>query len=229
MTTQAVIVEAVATGDRRNSYPLLRLSRRYCRTKRSHDRWSCKDPCQRSSRRLSSTLNLQTFCQLKRLIKHALQRRRRHDHQRHPCHCRFEFCQSRRLLLQGPGISEDIQLSNATKPDPHYLGVARDGVWLHLQSYKPERAGMTDAFLWVVDVDRLHENFPREVQLCSCHTPIRRGELANWGIRAPTETCLSSPRNQRTQMWPRRCQQRRLALPVEFHTSPWTPKPLLCF
>jgi uncharacterized glyoxalase superfamily protein PhnB len=46
---------------------------------------------------------------------------------------------------------------DATKPDPRYLGVARDGVWLHLQSYKPERAGMTDAFLWVADVDRLYE------------------------------------------------------------------------
>jgi len=45
---------------------------------------------------------------------------------------------------------------DATKSDPRYLGVARDGVWLHLQSYKPERAGMTDAFLWVADVDRLH-------------------------------------------------------------------------
>jgi uncharacterized glyoxalase superfamily protein PhnB len=47
--------------------------------------------------------------------------------------------------------------SDATRPDPRYLGVARDGVWLHLQSYKPERAGMTDAFLWVADVDRLHD------------------------------------------------------------------------
>jgi len=46
---------------------------------------------------------------------------------------------------------------DATKPNPRYLGVARDGVWLHLQSYKPERAGMTDAFFWVADVDRLHE------------------------------------------------------------------------
>jgi hypothetical protein len=35
---------------------------------------------------------------------------------------------------------------DATKPDPRYLALARDGVWLHLQSYKPERAGMTDAF-----------------------------------------------------------------------------------
>src|SRR5437899_11624007 len=47
--------------------------------------------------------------------------------------------------------------ADAAKPDPRYLGVARDGVWLHLQSYKPERAGMTDAFLWVADVDRLHQ------------------------------------------------------------------------
>ena len=45
---------------------------------------------------------------------------------------------------------------NANAPDPRYLGVARDGVWLHLQSYKPERAGITDAFLWVADVDRFH-------------------------------------------------------------------------
>lgn len=45
---------------------------------------------------------------------------------------------------------------DATVPDPRYVGVARDGVWLHLQSYKPERAGMTDAFLWVADVDRLY-------------------------------------------------------------------------
>ena len=44
---------------------------------------------------------------------------------------------------------------DASNPDPRYIGVARDGVWLHLQSYKPKRAGMTDAFLWVDDVDRL--------------------------------------------------------------------------
>lgn len=45
------------------------------------------------------------------------------------------------------------------KNDPCYLGVARDGVWLHLQSFKRERAGMTDAFLWVSDVDQLHNEF----------------------------------------------------------------------
>ncbi len=46
-----------------------------------------------------------------------------------------------------------------TRMDPCYLGVSRDGVWLHLQSFKPERAGKTDAFFWVADVDSLHDEF----------------------------------------------------------------------
>jgi len=46
---------------------------------------------------------------------------------------------------------------DATKRDPCYLGVTRDSVAIHLESFKPERAGMTGAFLWVADVDRLFE------------------------------------------------------------------------
>src|SRR5262249_17485027 len=46
--------------------------------------------------------------------------------------------------------------AGARAPDPRYVGVARDGVWILLQSYKPERAGHTDAFLWVTDVDAFH-------------------------------------------------------------------------
>lgn len=46
---------------------------------------------------------------------------------------------------------------DAPAPDPRYVGVARDGVWIHLQSYKPERAGHTDVFLWVTDVDAIHD------------------------------------------------------------------------
>lgn len=42
------------------------------------------------------------------------------------------------------------------RTDPCYLGMARDGVSIHLESYKPERAGLTDAFFWVEDVDGLH-------------------------------------------------------------------------
>ena len=42
-----------------------------------------------------------------------------------------------------------------SRADPCYLGVARDGVTLHLQSFKRERAGMTDSFLYVTDVDEV--------------------------------------------------------------------------
>jgi len=43
------------------------------------------------------------------------------------------------------------------KSDPCHLGVARDGVWLHLDSFKPERAGMTGAMFWVDDVDLFYD------------------------------------------------------------------------
>src|SRR4051794_4647694 len=46
-----------------------------------------------------------------------------------------------------------------SKVDPCYLGVARDGVYLHLESFRPARAGLTDTFLWVDDVDALHAGF----------------------------------------------------------------------
>lgn len=41
------------------------------------------------------------------------------------------------------------------KNDPCYFGVARDGVTLHIHSYRPERAGLGEAYLYVDDVDRL--------------------------------------------------------------------------
>ena len=75
--------------------------------------------------------------------------------------------------------------ADAPKPDPRYLGVARDGVWLHLQSYKPERAGMTDAFLWVADVDRLHE------ELCGRGAAVQLPPTdQTWGTR---ETGIRDP------------------------------------
>jgi uncharacterized glyoxalase superfamily protein PhnB len=43
-----------------------------------------------------------------------------------------------------------------TKEDPCYMGVERDGVVLHLHSFKTEHAGKTDAFITVTDVDRLY-------------------------------------------------------------------------
>lgn len=50
--------------------------------------------------------------------------------------------------------------------DPCYLGVARDGVWLHLESFKPERAGLTGAFLSVTDVDQLYAEFSGRGATC---------------------------------------------------------------
>ena len=47
--------------------------------------------------------------------------------------------------------------SDTARSDPCYLGIVRDGVWLHLDSFKPDRAGSTGAFLWVADVDALYE------------------------------------------------------------------------
>jgi uncharacterized glyoxalase superfamily protein PhnB len=52
------------------------------------------------------------------------------------------------------------------KTDPCYLGVARDGVCLHLHSFKPERAGLTDAFLWVDDVDTLFSELSLRGAIC---------------------------------------------------------------
>lgn len=74
---------------------------------------------------------------------------------------------------------------NPNRLDPCYLGVARDGVWLHLQSFKPERAGMTDAFLWVSDVDQLHEEFS------SCGAVVQLPPTnQTWGTR---ETGIRDP------------------------------------
>ncbi|WP_265594074.1 VOC family protein [Haloferula sp. BvORR071] len=43
------------------------------------------------------------------------------------------------------------------RADPCYLGMVRDGVSIHLESFKPERAGLTGAFFWVEDVDQLYQ------------------------------------------------------------------------
>jgi len=52
------------------------------------------------------------------------------------------------------------------RKDPCYLGVARDGVWLHLDSFKPERAGTTGAFFRVADVDQFHAEISARGAIC---------------------------------------------------------------
>jgi uncharacterized glyoxalase superfamily protein PhnB len=79
---------------------------------------------------------------------------------------------------------------NASQPDPRYLGVARDGVWLHLQSYKPERAGMTDAFLWVDDVDKLHDEVASRGAVVQLPPSDQTWGTRETGIRDPDGNVL---------------------------------------
>jgi uncharacterized glyoxalase superfamily protein PhnB len=65
-----------------------------------------------------------------------------------------------------------------TKAEPCYMGVVRNGVTLHLQSFKPERAGLTDVFLYVADVDELFAEF--SVRGADCQLPPTN---QTWGTR----------------------------------------------
>ena len=80
--------------------------------------------------------------------------------------------------------------AGAIPTDPRYLGIARDGVWLHLQSYKSERAGMTDAFLWVTDVDRLHEEVAARGALVQLPPTDQTWGTRETGIRDPDGNVL---------------------------------------
>jgi len=79
---------------------------------------------------------------------------------------------------------------DSNKPDPCYLGVARDGVWLHLQSFKRERAGMTDAFLWVTDVDLLHEEVSARGAVVQLPPTNQTWGTRETGIRDPDGNVL---------------------------------------
>jgi uncharacterized glyoxalase superfamily protein PhnB len=79
---------------------------------------------------------------------------------------------------------------DAARPDPRYLGVARDGVWLHLQSYKPQRAGMTDAFLWVADVDRLHAELSARGAVVQLPPTNQTWGTREMGVRDPDGNVL---------------------------------------
>jgi len=77
-----------------------------------------------------------------------------------------------------------------TRSDPCYLGVSRDGVCLHLQSFKPERAGMTDAFLWVTDVDLLHEEIAARGAVIQLPPTDQTWGTRETGVRDPDGNVL---------------------------------------
>jgi uncharacterized glyoxalase superfamily protein PhnB len=49
--------------------------------------------------------------------------------------------------------------ADESKPDPCYMGVSRDGVWLHLLSFSGDGVAGGVANLIVDDVDALHREF----------------------------------------------------------------------
>ena len=77
-----------------------------------------------------------------------------------------------------------------SRVDPCYLGVARDGVYLHLQSFKRERAGMTDAFLWVTDTDRLHQEVAARGAIVQLPPTDQTWGTRETGIRDPDGNVL---------------------------------------
>ena len=80
--------------------------------------------------------------------------------------------------------------TNPDARDSCYLALVRDGVWLHLQSFKPERAGMTDAFLWVSDVDRLYEEVAARGAVVQLPPTNQSWGTRETGIRDPDGNVL---------------------------------------
>ncbi len=54
---------------------------------------------------------------------------------------------------------ESVHRPDPSKTDPCYMCIAREEVALHLQSFKPERAGSSEAYIFVMDVDELYAEF----------------------------------------------------------------------
>ena len=77
-----------------------------------------------------------------------------------------------------------------TKAEPCYISVGRDGVVLHLQSFKPERAGMTDAFIYVENVDGLFAEFSGKGANCLLPPTDQSWNNREMGIRDPDGNVL---------------------------------------
>ncbi len=67
---------------------------------------------------------------------------------------------------------------DAAKPDPCYMGISRDGVWLHVSSLSGDGVSGCAVNLWVDDVDALHAEFVAK------DVPIDVGPVdQTWGTR----------------------------------------------
>ncbi len=79
---------------------------------------------------------------------------------------------------------------NPSKAEPCYMGVARDGVRLHLHSFKPERSGLTDAFIYVADVDQLFAEFSSRGATCQLPPTDQTWGTREIAIRDPDGNVL---------------------------------------
>ena len=77
-----------------------------------------------------------------------------------------------------------------TKAEPCYMGVARDGFILHLHSFKRERAGLTDVFLYVTDVDELFAELSARGAICQLPPTDQTWGNREIGIRDPDGNVL---------------------------------------
>ncbi len=66
----------------------------------------------------------------------------------------------------------------------------RDSVALHLQSFKRDRAGSTDACLWVTDVDELHREFAAKGAIIQLPPTDQTWGTRELGIRDPDGNVL---------------------------------------
>lgn len=65
-----------------------------------------------------------------------------------------------------------------SKPDPCYMGLVRDGVWLHVSSFSGDGVPGGVVYLAVEDVDSLHSELVAKV------VPIDTGPIdQTWGNR----------------------------------------------
>jgi uncharacterized glyoxalase superfamily protein PhnB len=90
------------------------------------------------------------------------------------------------------------------RSDPCYLGVSRNGVTLHLDSFKPERAGATNAYLYVTDVDRFHVAISARGAICQLPPTDQSWGNRETHIRDPDGNvlCFAQNRQSRTTSVP---------------------------
>ncbi|MDH3292640.1 MAG: VOC family protein [Gemmatimonadota bacterium] len=76
------------------------------------------------------------------------------------------------------GFQRQFVYRPATTPDPCYMGLTRDGVWLHLSSHSGDGVPGSVVYLAVEDVDALH------AELVAKGVPIDTGPVdQTWGNR----------------------------------------------